>query len=93
MGLLRNLRLLLADNVLNRMTDLEDRMDLLEEHTAGRLDSMKQYAARVQKRDRDARGAARNGDQLTGLSPGTPHLSEAAQRLLARRQARHGTAG
>jgi len=89
-GLLKNLRILLSENVLSRMTELENRQDLLEEHTAARLDSMKAYSARVIKRERDERGRSRNGDSSPAGSLGTPVLSEAAQRLYARRAGRHG---
>lgn len=91
MGLLKNLSLLFSDSLLNRMSELENRQDLLEEHTAARLDSMKAYSARVVKRERDARrtGAPQSDD----LPSGNGRVSPAVMKLLERRQRRHGAAG
>lgn len=80
MGLLKNLSLLFSDSLLNRMSELENRQDLLEEHTAARLDSMKAYSARVVKRERDAARL----DQ----APSNGSVSPAVQKLLERRSRR-----
>lgn len=80
MGLFRNLSLLFSDSLLNRMSELENRQDLLEEHTAARLDSMKAYSARVVKRERDAARL----DQ----GPANGSVPPAVQKLLERRSRR-----
>lgn len=90
MGLLKNLSLLFSDSLISRMSELETRQDLLEEHVEGRLDSMKQYHARVVKRDRDEAAASRGGDRRPANGSGTPPMSEAVRKLLERRQRRGG---
>jgi len=90
MGLVRNLKLLFSDSLLHRMSELEDAQDLLEEHVAGRLDSMKQYSARVAKRDRDARRGAVTNDQGGSNGLETGHINPRVAALVARRARRMG---
>lgn len=90
MGLVKNFRLLFSDSLLARMTELESRQDLLEEHTAARLDSMKAYSARVVKRERDAARAGRSPEDGGPGTFGQAKPSPAVLRLLERRKRRHG---
>lgn len=87
MGLIQNLKLLFSPSLLSRMTELETAQDLLEEWVEGRLDSMKQYSARVAKRDRDR---ARQGDDREDSNGSTPplHPNPRIAALLRRRAAR-----
>jgi len=90
MGLLKNLRLLFSDSLISRMAEVENRQDLLEEHVEGRLDSMKQYHARVVKRERDVEAGSRTNDRKAPRGEPTPAVNPAVQRLLERRARRGG---
>lgn len=88
MGLLKNFALLFNDDLLTRMTQLERRQELLEDYTDQKLDSMKAYSARVNKRERDAVGRSETNDQgaVNGMVPASSNPRVA--RILARRHRR-----
>jgi len=94
MGLVKNLRLLFDDDLLTRMRSLEHRQELLEDYTDQKLDSMKAYSARVNKRDRDAVGRSQPNDLggvngLVAAPTGNPRVD----RILARRARRGNSLG
>jgi len=93
-GLLKNLRILAGESILTRMLELERRQELLEDYTDQKLDSMRQYSARVNKRDRDqaervARPRTHDREVVNGVAAPQPEGSRLA-RLLARRARRSG---
>jgi len=86
MGLLKNLRLLTSDSLLDRMTELERRQELLEDYTDQKLDSMRVYSLRVGKRERDLARAPRTHDRQEANGVATPEAQDPrVARLLARR--------
>lgn len=93
MGLFKNLRLLTAYNLVERMVELERRQELLEDFTDQKLDSMKRYSARVGKRDRDELARGSRTHELEAANAGGPNVSTGnvsprVARLMARRARR-----
>lgn len=87
MGLLKNIRLLFSDSLLERMLSLERRQELLEDYTDQKLDSMKAYSGRVLKRERDEAARSTRTNDRQEVNSGAPPDTK-LDRLLARRSRR-----
>lgn len=92
MGLFRNLSLLFNDSLLDRMTALERRQELLEDYTDQKLDSMKVYHARVGKRERDEKRRGSSEGQENGVVDESTAMGRESPRvaLIRARRARRG---
>lgn len=78
------------NDLLERITRLERRQELLEDYTDQKLDMMRSYSARVEKRSRDAARSPRTQSEDPGNGMATPESNPRVARLLARRAARVG---